>query len=85
MKIIVNVERELLVDATSWTPCVAVRLHEEPDGSFDLWMNAAGRVDDDMLGRAVAAYAEWAGDPNEEADHLSAMREALAAALEVRL
>lgn len=84
MKVLVNVERALLTEATSWTPCVAVQLREQPDGSFDLWINAAERVNDAMLARALHAYATCAADPDEQADHDNAMREALTAALEVR-
>lgn len=40
-------------------------------------------VDDAMLDRALAAYVRLTVDPFEEADHVNAMREALAAALEV--
>jgi hypothetical protein len=83
MKVLVNVERELLADAERWTPCVAVRLNEQADGSFDLWINTAGMDDDNMLARAMDAYDQAAGGSMDEADHASAMREAIAAALDI--
>lgn len=40
-------------------------------------------ITDEMLARAITAYAQAAGDPHEQADHDNAMREAIAAALDI--
>jgi hypothetical protein len=83
MKILVNVARARLSEA--WVRCTAVKLEELHDGSFDLMLTeAVQRVTDEMLDRALDAFRRF-GDIDSDADFDGAMREAIAAALEVEL
>lgn len=81
MKVLLNVAYEEL--AEGWIACDAVRLRENEDGSFTLLIRELRDVCDEMLDRALRAYARCESDPGDPADHEAAMREALAAALEI--
>lgn len=64
MKLLVNVARELLDDAMSWTACEGVKLREEADGSFTLVMAkdlAAVRESDERIALAERDIAKMPG------------------------